>query len=156
RLHGRPRPGRDRRRAHRGAHLDAVHVRPRGVHRRRGRPPRLHAEVRDRPPLDDRRRPRRAARALHADPDRGDRLARGDLPRGPLLPDRRARRADVTLEVLRRRNRLRILATLMLSTVLYWLAVMIAAIVVGVILFVRVIGEGGDMPTDRDGLVGIG
>jgi len=62
----------------------------------------------------------------------------------------------VTLAVLRRRNRLRILATLILATVLYWLAVMIAAIVVGVILFVRIFAEGGDVPTDRDGLAVIG
>jgi len=62
----------------------------------------------------------------------------------------------VTLAVLRRRNRLRIVATLLLAGVLYWLAVMLAAVVVGVILFVRVVAEGGDLPTDRDGLVVIG
>jgi len=62
----------------------------------------------------------------------------------------------MTLAVLRRRNRLRIFATLLIATVLYWLAVMIAAVVVGVILFVRIFAEGGDVPTDRDGLVVVG
>ena len=62
----------------------------------------------------------------------------------------------MTLSVLRRRNRLRIVATLVLATVLYWLAVMLAAVVVGVILFVRVVAEGGDVPTDHDGLALLG
>jgi Zn-dependent protease with chaperone function len=62
----------------------------------------------------------------------------------------------VTLAVLRRRNRLRIVATLMIATVLYWLAVMLAAVVVGVVVFVRIFAEGGEVPTDRDGLVAVG
>ena len=48
----------------------------------------------------------------------------------------------MTLAVLRRRNRLRIVTTLLVATVLYWLAVM-RAVVVGVVIFVRIFAEGG-------------
>jgi heat shock protein HtpX len=49
----------------------------------------------------------------------------------------------VTLEVLRRRNRLRIFVTLVLATFLYWLAVCAAAIAAALLLVVRVVLEGG-------------
>jgi Zn-dependent protease with chaperone function len=63
----------------------------------------------------------------------------------------------VTLDVLRRRNRLRIVATLIIATVLYWLSTMVAAIAVGIVIFVRVLAEGGsDIPTDGDTWIAIG
>jgi Zn-dependent protease with chaperone function len=63
----------------------------------------------------------------------------------------------VTLAVLRRRNRLRIVATLLIATVLYWLSAMAAAIAVGVVIFVRVLAEGGtDIGTDGDTWFAIG
>jgi hypothetical protein len=61
----------------------------------------------------------------------------------------------VTLDVLRRRNRLRILATLVLATLFYWLAVCAAAITVGLFLFLRVVVE-GDLPDDLDDLKWLG
>ena len=63
----------------------------------------------------------------------------------------------MTLAVLRRRNRLRILVTLVMATVLYWLATMAAAVAVGILIFVRILAEGGsDVPLDGDTWVGIG
>jgi heat shock protein HtpX len=61
----------------------------------------------------------------------------------------------VTLDVLRRRNRLRIVATLVLATLFYWLAVCAAAITVGLLLFLRVVVE-GDLPDDLDDLKWLG
>jgi Zn-dependent protease with chaperone function len=63
----------------------------------------------------------------------------------------------MTLAVLRRRNRLRILTTLVIATVLYWLSAMAAAIAVGIVIFVRVLAEGGsDIGTDGDTWIAIG
>jgi Zn-dependent protease with chaperone function len=63
----------------------------------------------------------------------------------------------VTLDVLRRRNRLRILTTLVIATFLYWLSTMLAAVAVGIVLFVRVLAEGGsDIGIDGDTWIAIG
>ena len=61
----------------------------------------------------------------------------------------------MTLDVLRRRNRLRIVATLFLATVFYWLAVCAAAIAVGLLLFLRVVVE-GSLPDDLGDLKWLG
>ena len=63
----------------------------------------------------------------------------------------------MTLAVLRRRNRMRIVATLVMATLLYWLSTMAAAVAVGAVLFIRVLLEGGsDVPTDGDTWAAIG
>ena len=62
----------------------------------------------------------------------------------------------MTLAVLRRRNRLRILTTLVIATVLYWLSAMAAAVAVGIVIFIRVLAEGADIPTDGDTWIAIG
>ena len=63
----------------------------------------------------------------------------------------------MTLAVLRRRNRLRILVTLVMATVLYWLSLMAAAVAVGVLLFLRILAEGGsDIGVDGDTWLAIG
>jgi len=63
-----------------------------------------------------------------------------------------------TLDVFRRRNRLRLVGTLLIATVLYWLAVMMAAVVVAVLFALRVVLEGVDALTSLDDLklLGIG
>jgi heat shock protein HtpX len=62
-----------------------------------------------------------------------------------------------TLAVDRRRNRLRLVATLLIATVLYWLATCIAAITIGVVLALRVLLEGADVPSIDDlKLIGLG
>jgi heat shock protein HtpX len=63
-----------------------------------------------------------------------------------------------TLAVHRHRNRLRLVATLLIATVLYWLAVCIAAVTIGLVLALRVLLEGGDFPSSGDDLklLGIG
>lgn len=63
-----------------------------------------------------------------------------------------------TLQVDRRRNRLRLFCTLLVAVFLYWLAVMTAAVVLGVALAIRVLAESGEVPTGLDDLkiLGIG
>ena len=57
---------------------------------------------------------------------------------------------------LRRRNRLRIFVTIVLATISYWLAVMVAAVAVGVLIFLRILVEGADFVTDGDTWAAIG
>lgn len=63
-----------------------------------------------------------------------------------------------TLRVDRRRNRLRLCVTLLVAVVLYWLAVMIAAVVLGLVLALKVLAESGEVPDSLDELkfLGIG
>jgi len=63
-----------------------------------------------------------------------------------------------TLAVHRRQNRLRLVATLLVATVLYWAAVCMAAVTIGLVLALRVIFDGGDIPTSGNDvkLLGIG
>lgn len=63
-----------------------------------------------------------------------------------------------TLRVDRRRNRLRLYATLVVAVVLYWLAVMTAAVVLAVALVLKVLFESGEAPDSIDELkfLGIG
>ncbi len=63
-----------------------------------------------------------------------------------------------TLDVNRRRNRLRLLVTLVTAVFLYWLAVMTAAVVLGLVLALRVLAESGEVPDSLDELqfLGIG
>ena len=63
-----------------------------------------------------------------------------------------------TLDVLRRRNRLRLFGTLVIATLLYWLAVMTAVVVVVMVFVLRIVLEGVDAFTSLDDLkfLGIG
>jgi heat shock protein HtpX len=63
-----------------------------------------------------------------------------------------------TLALHRHRNRLRLLATLLIATVLYWAAACVAAVIFGLALALRVLLEGGDLPSSGDELelLGIG
>jgi heat shock protein HtpX len=63
-----------------------------------------------------------------------------------------------TLDVERRRNRLKLLGTLVIATLLYWLAVMTAVVVVVMVLVLRIVFEGIDAFTSVDSLkiLGIG
>ncbi len=63
-----------------------------------------------------------------------------------------------TLDVNRRRNRLRLLFTLVTAVFLYWLAVMIAAVVLALVLAFKVLAESGEVPDSLDELkfLGIG
>ncbi|MBM3659544.1 MAG: hypothetical protein FJW95_08560 [Actinobacteria bacterium] len=63
-----------------------------------------------------------------------------------------------TLRVDRRRNRLRLFVTLVVAVILYWLAVMIAAVVLGLVLALRLLLESGEVATSLDELkfLGIG
>lgn len=63
-----------------------------------------------------------------------------------------------TLHVDRRRNRLRLFLTLVTAVFLYWLAVMVAAVVVGLALALKVLAESGEVPDSLDELklLGIG
>lgn len=63
-----------------------------------------------------------------------------------------------TLHVNRRRNRLRLLVTLVIAVFLYWLAVMTAAVVLGLVLALKVLAESGEVPDSLDELkfLGIG
>ena len=63
-----------------------------------------------------------------------------------------------TLHVNRRRNRLRLFFTLVTAVFLYWLAVMIAAVVLGLVLALKVLFESGEIPDSLDELkfLGIG
>ena len=63
-----------------------------------------------------------------------------------------------TLRVNRRRNRLRLFVTLVVAVFLYWLAVMIAAVVLGLVLALRILFESGEVPDSLDELkfLGIG
>jgi len=62
----------------------------------------------------------------------------------------------VNVVELRRRNRLRIFVTIVLATISYWLAVMVAAVAVGVLIFLRILVEGADFVTDGDTWAAIG
>jgi hypothetical protein len=55
-----------------------------------------------------------------------------------------------TLDVERRRNRLKLLGTLVIATLLYWLAVMTAVVVVVMVLVLRIVFEGIDAFTSVD------
>jgi len=84
----------------------------------------------------------------------------GPPPESP-APDARDahHRPDAsTLAVHRRQNRLRLVATLLIATVLYWAAACIAAVTIGLVLALRVIVDGGDIPTSGRDLevLGIG
>jgi heat shock protein HtpX len=63
-----------------------------------------------------------------------------------------------TLHVNRRRNRVRLFFTLVTAVFLYWLAVMIAAVVLGLVLALKVLAESGEIPNSLDELkfLGIG
>lgn len=81
------------------------------------------------------------------------------LPGGEPVHDEPVPDLDAsTLHVNRRRNRLRLFFTLVTAVFLYWLAVMIAAVVLGLVLALKVLAESGEVPDSLDELkfLGIG
>ncbi|GMU79818.1 MAG: hypothetical protein AMXMBFR46_26070 [Acidimicrobiia bacterium] len=63
-----------------------------------------------------------------------------------------------TLDVFRRHNRVRLVGMLLVATLLYWLAAMIASVAIALVLALRVVLEGADALTSLEDLevVGIG